>query len=537
MEEVRYSGDSHIPLKACYTPEDMESSEYNQKLDGPGQFPFTRGIYATGYRNSTWAQRNLAGFDLSEDTNKRLKQQIKDGQQAFGGKPTINIVFDLPTQVGLDSDHLLAKHEVGKTGAAVPTAGEIARLLEGIPLEECNVGFANNALAPISTAMYIWVAENQGIPMAKLRGQNANTPLAFLNGAQMIFPPDCHFRMMMDLVYFCAKNMPLFGNLNLAGYPITEGGGTAVQEVAFQLAYAIDVTEAGLRLGLDIDEFVPRISAFVGLGMNFFENIAKVRALRRMYARIMKERFGAQNPKVQALKVMTWTAGSTATSQQPLNNISRAAIEALSGVLAGVQMINITAYDEALSIPDEEAAHIAVMTHKILEHETGLCDVVDPLGGSYFVESLTDQIEKASWEQLEEVERRGGWLACVKNEYLEIEVLKERLRKQHEMEEGKRIIVGVNRYVMEEEVPTPTLKHRPDVRDIMVARLREWRRDRDEVRLKESLERVTQAALDSDEYLMPHFLDAVRARATLGEITQALYNAWGHYRHPASLAK
>jgi methylmalonyl-CoA mutase N-terminal domain/subunit len=534
--EARYSNASHIPLKVVYHPEDIDGINYEREVGEPGEYPFTRGLYPTGYRKYRWVQRNICGFDLPEDTNQRIKQLFQSGQQGYGGQPAANIAFDLPTQLGLDSDHPLAKGDVGKVGCVCNTVGDMEKLFDSILLDNFNVGLNLNSVAPINLAMYIVNAENQGLPMKKLRGQNPNNPFIYMNGSQVIFPPDAHFRLMIDLMKFCTEHMPLWSTINLVGYYVSEGGGTAIQEVAYIIAQAVDVVQAGIKMGLNVDDFAPRLAAFVGLGMDFFDNIAKIRALRRMYSKLMRERFGAKSKKSCSLRIMTWTAGSSATAQQPLNNIGRVAIEVLSGALAGVQMIHSISYDEALLVPTEEAVHIAMMTQKIIEHEASVCDVADPLGGSYFLESLTNQIEEAAWKEVGEVEARGGFVACFKSGYCERQVLKERLRKQQEMEENKRIIVGVNSYVVEEETPVQVLTHNPRVREIAIERLNQWRKDRDQLKLKETLSRVKEAALGEGE-LMPLFIEAVRAKATLGEITHALHEVWGEYHHPAHLAR
>lgn len=533
-DELRYSPAS-IPLKTFYCPEDVASLNYDQDVGNPGGYPFTRGLYPQGYRRYAWVQRNICGFDLPEDTNRRLKQLLEAGQQSYGGQPAANIAFDLPTQRGYDSDHPLARLEAGKTGTICNTVLDMALLFQDIALDNFNVGLNLNSLAPVNVAMYIVNAENQGVPMVKLRGQNPSNPLGYYNGCQIIFPPRVHFRMMVDLVKFCTRQMPLWGTINLFGYGVSEGGGTAVQEIAFPLAQAIELTGACIEEGLAVDEFIPRFSSFVGLGDNFFENIAKIRAFRRMWARVMRERFGAGN-KACSLRIMTWTAGSSATARQPLNNIARVAIEALSGILAGVQMIHTTAYDEALLVPSEEAAWVAMMTQKIIEYETGVIDVADPLGGSYFLESLTTRMEEEAWKQVRKIEELGGHLACFEQGYFEREIAKEALKKQRQIDNGEQVVIGVNKYVKSEEEPVRIFEHNPQTLEIATKRLKEWRLNRDAGLLREALEKVKEVVLEKEE-LMPCLIEAVRAKATLGEIAEVLRESWGEYQHPAFMAR
>jgi methylmalonyl-CoA mutase N-terminal domain/subunit len=535
-EDLRYTP-SGIPLKPVYTPEDVKGLDPDRDLGQPGQYPFTRGLYETGYRKYSWIKREVSGFGLPEETNARQKYLMEHGQEAYGGQPTVNLIFDLPTEQGYDADHPMAKGEVGKCGVTCNTVEDMERLFDGLPLDNTNTSFIIYAPAPVMLAMYIVAAEKQGVPRAKLRGVNANTSLSGHMGSNFqAFPPQPSLRMTVDLVRFCTREMPLWNTVNFDGYNIRETGCTAVQELAFIMALAVQVTQSCIEAGLQVDEFAPRFSFFWSAHNHFFEEIAKIRAARRMWARIMRQRFGAQNPRSWYMRCHVQTAGYTLTSREPLNNIARVAIQALAAVLGQTQGLHTNSYDEVYCIPTDEAVRVAVKTQKIIEHETGVCDVVDPLGGSYYVEWLTNQVEEEANQYLQRIEELGGFVSAIEKGYIQREISTAALRYQQAVESGERVVVGVNRYVSEEAPAVCTFEYNPRLEEIAVQRLREFRERRDKARVEACLQALRAAAEEEGKPILPLLIEAARANATLGEMMGVLREVFGVFDKQPVLA-
>lgn len=521
---------SGIPLKIYYTTDDLENFSYRENLGNPGEYPYTRGIYPMGYRHFAWQQGNIMGFGLPEDTNKRQKYIMGAGAQSYGGKVGMNIAFDNPTVNGYDSDHPLAKYEVGKGGVLIDSLEDMDRLFDGLPLDNMNVGLIIDTPGPIILAMYVALADLRGIPRSKLSGVVRNNPLArWLFSKTSIFPPKNSLRSMVDCIKFCVQELPNMNVLILDGYDCREVGSTAAQEMAYPLAKGIEVIRACLKEGLTIDDFAGKFSFFLSFYNHFFEEIAKIRAGRRVWAKICSEKFGAKNAKTGAMRIHLQTAGSTLTAQEPLNNIARVAVQALGATLAGVQSLSTCSYDEALCIPSEKAVRVAIKTQKIIEHETGICDVADPLGGSYYVETLTNEMEEKIWKIINEIEKRGGFVKAMETGYLEQELVNASFRSQMEIEEGKKIIVGVNKYVENEPIMYAPFTYNPKTREIAVERLLELKRKRDNKKVEEAIENVKNAACTGGS-LMAAYIEAAKAWATLGEIYGAVKEVFGEYR-------
>ncbi len=522
--------DSGIVIDPLYTPADLaEDWDYLDRLGFPGRFPFTRGVYPTMYRGRFWTMRQYAGFGTAEESNKRFKYLLEQGQTG------LSVAFDLPTQLGYDSDHELAVGEVGKVGVAIDSVEDMHVLFDGIPLDKVSTSMTINAPAAILLAMYIVVAEEKGIDRKVLRGTIQNDILKeYVARGTYIFPPRPSMRLIADTIMFCAEEVPKWNPISISGYHIRESGSTAVQEVAFTLGDAIEYVKAVIERGMDVDKFAARLSFFFASHNNFFEEIAKFRAARRIWAKIMKEKFGAKNPKSMMLRFHTQTAGSTLTAQQPLNNIVRVAIQALAAVIGGTQSLHTNSYDEALSLPTEESVTVALRTQQIIAYESGVADVVDPIGGSYYVEALTDEIEKRVWEYLDKIEKMGGMIPAIESGYIQQEITESAYRYYKAVADGEKIIVGVNKFVDPNEDLTKFKLHRadPTVRERQIQRLKELRAKRDNQKVKKLLEELREAAMDENTNLMPYIIEAVRARATLGEITGVLREVFGEYRPP-----
>ncbi|HEY8393314.1 MAG TPA: methylmalonyl-CoA mutase family protein, partial [Thermaerobacter sp.] len=471
--EAEFRTISGLPVKRVYTAADLEGFDPDRDLGEPGEYPYTRGVYPTMYRGRLWTMRQYAGYATAEESNRRFKYLLEQGQTG------LSIAFDLPTQIGYDADHPMAEGEVGKVGVSVSSLADMEVLLDGIPLDRVSTSMTINAPAAILLAMYIAVAEKQGVPPEKLSGTIQNDILKeYVARGTYIFPPGPSMRLITDIFAYCAEHLPNWNTISISGYHIREAGATAVQEVAFTLANAKAYVRAALDAGLDIDRFAPRLSFFFNAHMDFFEEIAKFRAARRMWARIMREEFGAKNPRSWMLRFHTQTAGSTLTAQQPENNIVRVTLQALMAVLGGTQSLHTNAMDEALALPTDETARIALRTQQIIAYESGVTNTVDPLAGSYFVESLTNRIEEEAQRYLDRIEEMGGAVAAIERGFMQREIMDAAYRYQREVESGRRVVVGVNKYVIEEEPPRNLLRVDPSVRERQIRRLEEVRRRR-----------------------------------------------------------
>ena len=515
---------SNIPLERAYTPDSPDES-YEEKLGYPGQYPFTRGVQPTMYRGRLWTMRQYAGFSTAKDSNERYKYLLNQGQTG------LSVAFDLPTQIGYDPDDQMALGEVGKVGVSIPSLEDMAILLDGIPLDKVSISMTINAPAAILLAMVIAVGKRQGVPVEKLRGTIQNDILKeYIARGTYIYPPKPSMRLITDIFDYCAREVPRWNTISISGYHIREAGSTAVQEVAFTLANGIAYVEAALKAGIDIDKFANQLSFFFNAHNNFLEEVAKFRAARRMWAKIMRERFGAKNPKSWKLRFHTQTGGSTLTAQQPENNVVRVAIQALSAVMGGTQSLHTNGRDEALALPTEEAVRIALRTQQILADESGVADTIDPFAGSYAVEALTDEIERQALAYIETIDGMGGALTAVEEGYVQQEIQDAAYQYQLALEAGDEIVVGVNKYVDEnEEMSIDMLKLDPAIEQNQVARIQALRARRDNARVAELRTQIAAAAA-SDTNLMPLFVEAVENDVTLGEICHTLRDVWGEFR-------
>jgi methylmalonyl-CoA mutase N-terminal domain/subunit len=516
---------SGTPLERFYTPEDVPVN-YLQDLGFPGQYPYTRGVQPTMYRGRFWTMRQYAGYATAEESNRRYRYLLEQGQTG------LSVAFDLPTQLGYDSDHPLAEGEVGKVGVAISSLEDMETLLDGIPLDRVSISMTINAPAAILLAMVVALARKRGIDPKLLRGTIQNDILKeYVARGTYIFPPKPSLRLITDTFEYCAENVPKWNTISISGYHIREAGSTAVQEVAFTLANAIAYVQAAVDRGLDVDRFAGRLSFFFNAHNNFLEEIAKFRAARRLWARIMRERFGAKNPRSWQLRFHTQTAGSTLTAQQPENNAIRVTIQALAAVLGGTQSLHTNSRDEALALPTEESVQIALRTQQIIAYESGVADTVDPLAGSYVIEHLTNEIERQAEEYIHRIDEMGGALAAVESGFVQREIQDSAYKAQQAIERGEQVVVGVNRFVTEDETPIDLLRVDPRVQEEQIARLKSLRSRRDDSAVRRVLERIRSAAR-GDENLLPLFVKAVSVYATLGEITGVLREEWGEYRPP-----
>jgi methylmalonyl-CoA mutase N-terminal domain/subunit len=515
---------SQNPVSTLYTPLDFEEKDYLEKLGFPGEYPFTRGIYPNMYRGRLWTMRQYAGFGTAEQSNQRFKYLLDQGQTG------LSVAFDLPTQVGYDSDHPLAEGEVGKVGVAIDSLADMEILFEGIPLDKVSTSMTINAPAAILLSMYIAVAEKQGVPRSELRGTIQNDILKeYIARGTYIFPPKPSMRLVVDTLSFCAREMPKWNPISISGYHIREAGADAVQEVAFTLADAIEYCKAAQQAGMDIDQFAPQLSFFFAAHNDLFEEVAKFRAARRLWAKIIKEKFHAQDPRSMMLRFHTQTGGSTLTAQQPDNNVVRVAIQALAAVLGGTQSLHTNSRDEALGLPTEKSVQIALRTQQIIAYESGVTNTVDPLGGSYYLEYLTDQIEKRAQEYLERIESMGSMVEAIELGYIQREIQASAYKYQKSIESGERIIVGLNKFKTEEEPPQEILKVDPRLRELQIQRIQEVKRKRHNEKVNAILKKIEDIA-STGENLVPYFIEAVKAYATLGEITGALRKVFGEYQ-------
>lgn len=515
---------SGIEIKRLYTELDMQDFNYLEDLGFPGEFPYTRGIYPTMYRGRLWTMRQYAGYGTSEESNKRYKFLLSQGQTG------LSVAFDLPTQMGYDSDHPLSQGEVGKVGVAIDSLKDMELLFDGIPLDRVSTSMTINAPAAVLLAMYIVLAQNQGVPLEELSGTIQNDILKeYIARGTYIFPPEPSMRLITDIFEFCSSYMPKWNTISISGYHIREAGATAVQEVAFTLSDGIAYVEAAIKAGLAIDDFAPRLSFFFNAHNDLFEEVAKFRAARRLWAKIVKERFNAQNPSSMMLRFHTQTAGSALTAQQPDNNIVRVAIQALSAVLGGTQSLHTNSRDEALALPSEDSVRIALRTQQILAHESGVTETIDPLAGSYYVENLTDIIEENASKYIEKIDKMGGAVKAIENGFMQQEIQDSAYDYQMAIESGNRIVVGVNKYQIEEKPPKGLLKVDPAVAKFQVEKLRELKTSRDNLKVSEALNNLKEYA-KTDKNLMPPIIECVKAYCTLGEICDALRSVFGEYK-------
>ena len=520
---------SGIPIERLYTPLDLQDMDYLSELGFPGSYPFTRGVQPTMYRGRHWTMRQYAGFASAEESNRRYKFLLEQGQTG------LSVAFDLPTQIGYDSDHEMAMGEVGKVGVAIDSLQDMEILFSGIPLDQVSTSMTINAPAAVLLAMYLAVAEKQGIATEKLRGTIQNDILKeYSSRGTFIFPPKPSMRIVTDIFAFCADRAPQWNSISISGYHIREAGSTAVQEVAFTLANGIAYVDAALQAGLDVDAFGPRLSFFFNAHLDFFEEVAKFRAARALWAKIMKERFGAKDPRSLMVRFHTQTAGCTLTARQPMNNIVRVAFQALSAVLGGTQSLHTNSMDEALCLPSEQAVQIALRTQQLIAYETAVIDTVDPLGGAYFLETLTRQICERAEDYIRKIDQMGGAAAAIEQGFIQKEIQDSAYRYQKEIEKNERIVVGLNRFQVKEEKPSNLLRVDPGVRITQMEKLKKLKRERDHERVKRCLARLKQSA-EGQENLMVPILDAVKAYATLGEICDTLREVFGEYRQVNTL--
>jgi methylmalonyl-CoA mutase, N-terminal domain len=517
--EERRETDSGIEVKPVYTAADIPAGE----LELPGEYPFTRGPYSTMYRGRPWTMRQYAGYGSAEESNARFRYLLERGQTG------LSVAFDLPTQLGYDADDLIAEGEVGRTGVAIDSIADMEVLLEGIPLGEVSTSMTINAPAALLLLLYELVAESQGVPGDKLRGTVQNDVLKeYIARGNYIFPPRPSMRLTTDLFAYCAERLPGFNTISISGYHIREAGASAAQELAFTLANGIAYCEAAVAAGLSPDAFGERLSFFFNAHNHFFQEVAKFRAARRLWARIMSERFGATNPRATALRFHAQTGGSTLTAQQPENNVVRVAIQALSAIAGGAQSIHTNSYDEALALPSERAARIALRTQQILAHEAGGTDTADPLGGAYVIEALTDELETRAQDLIERIDDMGGAVAAIEAGFVQAEIEASAFRHQAAVEAGERVVVGVNRFTEDDSERVELLQFDPESERRQRERTARVRAERDAAAVEQSLSQIVRTA-ESDANLLPALREALRVRATVGEICGVLRELWGTY--------
>lgn len=523
------------PVRRLYTPCDLTDFDYIRELGFSGLYPFTRGVYPTMYRGRVWTMRMFAGYGTAEETNQRFKYLLEQAQTG------LSVAFDLPTLMGYDSDHPMSRGEVGKCGVAIDTLADMETLFEGIPLGDVTTSMTINSPAAILWAMYIAVCEKQGVPYDRIGGTTQNDILKeFTAQKEYVFPLGPSMRLVVDTMLFGAGYLPRWHPVSISGYHIREAGSTAIQELAFTLADGMAYVEATMEAGLDVDAFAPRLSFFFNVHNDFFEEIAKFRAARRIWARLLRERYGAKDPRSWLLRTHAQTAGCALTAQQPYNNVVRVAIQALAAVLGGAQSLHTNALDETLALPTEKAATIALRTQQIIAHETGVTQTIDPVGGSYFIETLTREMEEAAWDYIQKIDNLGGMVRAIEKGFPQQEIADASYRYQQGVEAGEQVVVGVNRFVAEADGPIPLLQIDPDeAAHRQVEKIHHLKKQRDYGRVEQTLDALRRASDGSDPWgrnlLMPKILDAVRAYATLGEIMGVFREAWGEYVEPAIL--
>ncbi len=515
---------SGMHIERLHTPLEVENLDYLRDLGFPGEFPFTRGIYSTGYRGRLWTMRQYAGFGTAEESNRRYKYLLEQGQSG------LSVAFDLPTQVGYDSDNPVAEGEVGKAGVPVSSLKDMEILFKGIPLGRVSTSMTINATAPQVLAMYFAIAERQGVVLNSVRGTVQNDILKeYAARGTYIYPPEPSMRLVTDIIEYCHKNAPNFNTISISGYHVREAGSTAVQELAFTLANGVAYIEAAVKRELPIDSFAPRISFFFACHNDFFEEIAKFRAARRLWARIIKERFGAKDPRSFLLRYHVQTSGCTLTAQQPFNNIARVTMQALAAVLGGAQSLHTNSFDEALALPSETAVMTALRTQQTIAHESGVVNTIDPLGGSYFVEYLTNKIEEEALEYIEKIDEIGGAPSAIQKGFYQKEIADSAYKYQREIEDRKRIIVGLNEFVTDTKVPIKILRVNLEAEKRQIKRLKKVREKRNKKKVKEALKKLRKAA-EGEENLMPYLFEAVKVYATNGEISDTLREVFGEYK-------
>jgi methylmalonyl-CoA mutase, N-terminal domain len=515
------SGLENEPL---YTPDNVDV-DYERDLGYPGVYPFTRGVYPSMYRGKLWTMRQFAGFGTAEETNERFRYLLDHGQTG------LSTAFDMPTLMGYDSDHARSLGEVGREGVAIDSLDDMETLFAGIPLGDVSTSMTINSPAAMLLAFYLCVGEEQGAPRAQLRGTIQTDILKeYIAQKEWIFPPEPSMRLVIDMIEFCAKEMPKWHPISISGYHIREAGSTAAQELAFTLADGFAYVEAAMARGLDVDDFAPRLSFFFNAHLDFFEEIAKYRAARRIWAHELRERYGATNPRSWLMRFHTQTAGVSLTAQQPEVNIIRTALEALAAVLGGTQSLHTNSFDEALALPTENAVRLALRTQQVIAHETGAVNTIDPLGGSYYVEDLTNRLEAEAHEYFDRIRKLGGVIPAIKENFFQREIAEASFRYQHEIEQKQRIIVGVNRYEQSDEAPLEILRVDPSLEEKQIGRVQALRARRDSAAVESALARLKEDAAHEDRNLMGPIVDASKAYVTMGEMCDALREVWGVWR-------
>src|SRR5437867_965784 len=522
----RFSTLSDLEIARVYAPDDLPALDPARDLGLPGEYPFTRGIHPTMYRRRLWTMRQFAGFGSPEDSNRRFHYLLEHGQTG------LSVAFDMPTLMGYDSDHARAQGEVGREGVAVDTLEDMEILFRGLPLDRITTSMTINAPANVLLAMYVVAAERAGYRRDQLGGTTQTDMLKeFIAQKEWIVPPRPSMRLIQDMLAFGTRELPRWNIISISGYHIREAGATAVQELAFTLADGIAYVQAGVEAGLDVDAFAPRLSFFFDIHNDFFEEIAKLRAARRMWARFVRQRFGATNPRSWMLRTHAQTAGVSLTARQPMNNVVRTTIQALAAVLAGCQSLHTNSMDETYALPTTEAVTLALRTQQVIAYESGVTDTVDPLAGSYYLESLTQRMEEGFERYLREIEKMGGMVEAIERGYPQREITEASFHFQQQVDEGEKIVVGINKYATEAEPPIPTLAIDPEVERKQIARLTETRRTRDRGRWNESIDALRNAAKHGEE-LMPRFLECARAHASVGEQVHVLKEVFGEYHDP-----
>jgi methylmalonyl-CoA mutase, N-terminal domain len=525
---ARFSTVSDMEVEPVYGPQDV-SSDFERDIGYPGEYPYTRGVYGSMYRGRLWTMRQFAGFGLAEDTNARFHFLLSQGQDG------LSTAFDMPTLMGYDADHARAKGEVGREGVSVTSIHDMARLFDRIPVDKVTTSMTVNCSASILLAMYLVNAQREGVPWERVGGTIQNDMLKeFIAQKEWICPPQPAVRIVTDMIEFCAKKAPRWHPVSISGYHIREAGSTAVQELAFTLADGICYVEEGLKRGLDIDDFAPQLSFFFNLHNDFLEEVAKLRAARRIWARLMKDRFHAKSERSMLLRTHAQTAGASLTAQQPLNNIVRVAIQALAGVMGGVQSLHTNSMDETLALPTEGAVMVALRTQQIIAEESGVANTIDPLGGAYAVEALTDRMEREAMDYIDKIDEMGGMIRAIDTGYPQREIADAAFHYQRQLEEGVKAVVGVNKYTVPEEMPIPILKIDHALEEKQIQRVRKMKQERNSARLKEALRRVGEACR-SGENLMEPICEAVRREATVGEISDIFRAEFGIYKDPGWL--
>jgi methylmalonyl-CoA mutase, N-terminal domain len=515
------SGLENEPL---YTPDDVEI-DYERELGYPGVYPFTRGVYPSMYRGKLWTMRQFAGFGTAEETNARFRYLLDHGQTG------LSTAFDMPTLMGYNSDHERSLGEVGREGVAIDSLDDMETLFAGIPLSEVSTSMTINSPAAMLLAFYLCVGEQQGTPRAQLRGTIQTDILKeYIAQKEWIFPPEPSMRLVIDMIEFCAKEMPLWHPISISGYHIREAGSTAAQELAFTLADGFAYVEAAIERGLHVDDFAPRLSFFFNAHLDFFEEIAKYRAARRIWAHELRERYGARNPRSWLMRFHTQTAGVSLTAQQPEVNIIRTALEALAAVLGGTQSLHTNSFDEALALPTENAVRLALRTQQVIAHETGVVNTIDPLGGSYYVEDLTNRLEAEAYDYFDRIRKLGGVIPAIKENFFQREIAEASFRYQHEVEQKQRVIVGVNRYRQEDEQPLELLRIDPSLEQKQIGRVEALRSRRDSAVVESALARLKEDAARDDRNLMYPIVEASKVYVTMGEMCDALRAVWGVWR-------